>query len=207
MKRDQAIVELGQKLIKELDDRDITAKWMAAHLSELIVRSETNADLEEECRNLILMLWRERRHYPGGDPMQRYARALDAMELLLSTGDPVFEVWMPRRAPREPDEDTISIVRKLKHRTSLLTSMLVKLAVEELGLDKGELAEIADIADPDEETRFLNVLRIVVYDKEKRENQHDTGNQIRESISDLRDVLDDLEAALQQKVSDPKLTN
>lgn len=180
---------------------------MAAHLSELIILSATNAELKTECRDLILTLWRERRHFPGGDPMQRYARALEAMELLLSTGDPLFQIWVPHRTPKEPDEDTISIARKLKHRTNVLTSMLLKLAVDELGLGKEELANIAGIADPDEETRFLNVLRIVVYDTEKREDQDDAGRQIGEAISDLRDVMDDLEAALQRKVIGPKLVN
>ena len=206
-KGDQAIEELGRKLINELDGRDLTAKWMAAHLSELIIQSETNAELKKECRDLILTLWRERRHYPGGDPMQRYARALEAMELLLATGDPVFQIWMPQRTPKEPDGDKISIARKLKHHTSFLTSMLLKFAVGELDLGKEKLAEIADIADPDEETRFLNVLRIVVYDKEKKEDKEDAGKQIVEAISDLRHVLDDLEAALQRKVNDPKLMN
>ena len=206
-KRDQAIEELGRKLIDELDDRSLTAKWMAAQLSELIILSETNAELKKECCDLILTLWRARRHYPGGDPMQRYARALEAMELLLSTGDPVFQIWMPQRTPKEPDDDNISIARRLKHRTSFLTSMLLKLAVVELDPSKEELAEIAGIADPDEETRFLSILRIVVYDEERKEDQEDVGKQIVEAISDLRHVLDDLEEALQRKVNDPKLMN
>ena len=206
-KRDQAIEELGRKLIDELDDRDLTAKWMAAHLSELIVLSETNAELKRECRDLILTLWRARRHYPGGDPMQRYSRALEAMELLLSTGDPVFQIYMPQRTPREIDDNKISIARKLKQRTSFLTSMLLKLALVELGPGKEELAEIVGIADPDDETRFFNVLRIVVDDKGNREDPDDAGRQIGEIITDLRNVLDDLEAALQRRVNDPKLMN
>lgn len=180
---------------------------MAAHLAKLIVLAKGKTALEQECRDLILALWRERRHFPGGDPMQRYARALEAMELLLSTGDPVLKVWMPHRMPKAPDEDIISIARELKQQTSFLTTRLVRLAVEELGLYKNDLAAIADIADPDEETGFLNVLRIVVYDKEKRDDQDDASSQIREAITDLRGALDDLEVALQQPGTDPKLTN
>jgi hypothetical protein len=207
VKRDQAILELGQQLIKELDDRDITAKWIAAYLSELMVLSKTNPELEPECCALILKLWRERRHYPGGDPMQRYARALEAMELLLSTGDPVFQVWMPHKKHKKPDEDIVSIARKLKHNTACLASMLVKRAVEELDLNQEELAKIADIADPNEETRFLNVLKVVIYDKEIQGVQEDLDSKVRDTISDLRGVLDDLEIALQQPVIDPKLMN
>ena len=36
-KRDQAIEELGRKLISDLGERDITAKWMAAYVSEQMV--------------------------------------------------------------------------------------------------------------------------------------------------------------------------
>jgi len=180
---------------------------MAAYLAELIVSAKKDVTLEQECHDLILTLWRERSHYPGGDPMQRYARALEAIELLLSTGDPVFQVLMPHRTPKVPDRDQISIARKLKHHSSFLTSRLVRLVVEELGLDKDGLAEIADIADPNEETRFLNVLRIVIHDKEKGEDEDDARSEIREAISNLRGVLDDLEVALQPPVTDPKLMN
>ena len=37
--------------------------------------------------------------------------------------------------------------------------------------------------------------------------QDDAGSDIREAISNLRGVLDDLEMALQQPVTDPKLMN
>jgi hypothetical protein len=207
VKRDQAILELGQQLIKELDDRDITAKWIAAHLSELMVLSKKNPELEPECCDLILKLWRERRHYPGGDPMQRYARALEAMELLLSMGDPVFQVWMPHKTTEEPEEDNISIARKLKHHTACLASVLVKRVVEELDLDQEKLVKLADLVEPNEETRFLNVLKVVIYDKEKQGAQKDPDSQVRDAIFDLRGVLDDLEAALQQPVRDPKPLN
>ncbi len=180
---------------------------MAAYLSELMVSSEVDATLKQEIPDLILKLWRERRHYPGNDPMQRYEKALASMELLLSTGDPVFQVRMPYKRPSEPDEDKISLARKLKHHTGSLAAMLVKAAVEELDLDQDQLAEIADIADPDAETRFLNVLRIVVYEKENGKDQNDPHGEIREAISDLRLALDELEIVLQREVEDPKRIN
>ncbi|WP_319496012.1 hypothetical protein [uncultured Cohaesibacter sp.] len=207
MKRDQAIEELGLRIIKELDDRDITAKWMAAYLSELMVSSEEDATLKQEIPDLILELWRERRRYPGSDPMQRYERALAAMELILSTGDPIFQIRMPYKAPIEPDEDKISLARKLKHHTGSLTAMLAKAAVKELDLDQEQLAEIADIADPDSETRFLGTLRIAVYEEEKEKDQKDPHSEIREAISDLRLVLDELETVLQEEVKEPKQIN
>lgn len=199
VKRDQAIKELGRKLINELNDRDITAKWMAAYLSELIVLSEENEELKAECRDLVLMLWRERRHYPGVDLMQRYTRALEAMELLLSAGEPVFHIWLPHQAPKLPDEDKVAIARNLKHLAGLLTSMVVRLAVEELGLEKEELTKIADIAEPDAETQFLKILRILVYDTEKREDDDDAGREILEAITELRDALDSLERGIGRK--------
>lgn len=207
MKRDQAIEELGRKLISELDDRDITAKWMAAYLSEQMIASEEDATLKQETADLILKLWRERRHYPGRDPMQRYEKALSAMELQLDTGDPVFQIRTPFEPPNGLNEDKLSLARKLEHHAASLASMLVKEVVAELALDQDQLAEVADIADPDAETRFLNVLKVVVYDKEKGDDQNDPHGEIRETISDLRLALEELETVLQQEVEDPKRIN
>lgn len=139
--------------------------------------------------------------------MQRYENALSAMELQLSTGDPVFQVRLPYTPSSEPDEDKITLARKLKHHTGGLVRMLVKAAVEELELDQDQLAEIADIADPDAETRFLSVLRVVVYEEEKEKDQNDQYSEIREAIFDLRLVLDKLETVFQGKVKDPKRIN
>ena len=206
-KRDQAIEELGQKLISDLEGREITAKWMAAYLSEQMVASEEDAALKQEAADLILKLWRERRHYPGRDPMERYEKALSAMELQLSTGDPVFQIRLPYTPSGEPDEDKISLARKLKNYTGSLAAMLVKAALEELNLDQDQLAEIADIADPDAETRFLSVLRVVLHEEEKEKDQNDQYSEIREAISDLRLVLDKLEAVLQGEVKGAKRIN
>lgn len=206
-KRDQAIEELGRKLISDLDDRDITSKWMAAYLSEQIIASDEDAKFKQETADLILKLWRERRHYPGRDPMQRYEKALSAMELQLSIGDPVFQIRTPFEPTNGPSEDKLSLARKLKHHSASLASILVKEVVSELDLDQDQLAEVANIADPDAETRFLNVLKVVVYDKEKGDDQNDPHGAIREAISDLRYTLEKLEAVLLQEVKDPKRVN
>lgn len=180
---------------------------MASYLSEQMVASEDDATLKPETADLILKLWRERRHYPGNNPMQKYEKALAAMELLLSTGDPVFQIRMPYDPSSEADEDKISLARTLKNHTGSLAAMLVKAAVEELGLDQDQLAEIADVADPDAETQFLNVLRIVVYEKENGKDQNDPHGKIREEMSDLRLALDKLETVLLRVVEDPKRLN
>ena len=85
--------------------------------------------------------------------------------------------------------------------------MLVKATVEESELDQDQLAEIADIADPDPETRFLSILRVLVCEEKKEKDQNNQYSEIREAISDLRIVLDKLEADLQGKVGDPKQIN
>jgi hypothetical protein len=170
---------------------------MAAYLSELMIASRENAALKQEIPELILELWRERRRFPGNDPMQRYEKALAAMELLLSTGDPVFQVWMPSRVQSEPEGDKIGLARKLKHHSGSLVGMVVKAVVKDLDLDQDQLAEIADVADPDAETRFLNVLRVVVYEDEVEKDQSDPYSDIREEIAVLRQTLDELEATLQ----------
>ena len=180
---------------------------MAAYLSEQMIASDEDAKLKQETADLILKLWRERRHYPGRDPMQRYEKALSAMELQLSIGDPVFQIRTPFEPTSGPNEDKLSLARKLKHHSASLASILVKEVVAELDLDQDRLAEIANIADPDAETRFLNVLKIVVYNKEKGDDQNGPQGEIREAISDLRFALDELEAVLLKEVKSPKRIN
>lgn len=180
---------------------------MAAYLSEQMIAADEDVELKQETAELILKLWRERRHYPGRDPMQRYEKALSAMELQLSTGDPVFQIRTPFEPKNGANEDKLSLARKLKHDSASLTSILVREAVAELDLDQDQLAEIADIADPDSETRFLNVLKVVVYDKKKGGDQNDPHEEIREAISDLRRTLERLEAVLLQEVKSPKRIN
>ncbi len=194
-KQRQAVLELGRELIKELDSRDITAKWMSAYLSELIISSKSDPKLEGECRDLILSLWRERRNFPGGDPLERYSRALAAIELLLGTGEPVFQVCMPHNKCDDTEEDKISIARRLKHYMSCLVSALAKEAIKEQRLDEDELLDIAHQADPDDQTRLLSVLRIVICDPTKGSETDRESDAVRETIDELRAAIDDFETA------------
>lgn len=172
-----------------------------------MIASQDDPSLKQETSDLILKLWAKRRHYPGRNIMERYEKALTAIELHMSTGDPVFQVWSSFEPRDRSDNDKVSLARKLKHHTEGLAAMLIKLAVKELDLDQDQLAELADIADPDAETRFMTVLKIVSYEKGNDKSQTDPYSEIRAAISDLRLTLDELEAGLEPEVEEPKRIN
>ena len=177
---------------------------MASYLSEIMMSAEENPDLKMECRDLIISLWRERHRYPGGNPLKRYAGALKAMELLLSIDDSVFQVCIPYKAPDEHEEEKVIIARKLKHYADSLVAILIKTGVEDLDIDQSKLVKIADTADPDAETRLLNILSVEVCERRNQDDRIDVNRKICENISDIRATLTELETSLQRDVDDPR---
>jgi hypothetical protein len=102
LKQSQTIINLGKKLVEEFTfsgRSDITTRWMAHYLAELIERAETEKSaknkrvLQQECCELILKLWDKRSHFKG--KTKPLARLQDALSVLvaLKNKDDNFPQW------------------------------------------------------------------------------------------------------------------
>ncbi len=206
-KQQAAILELGRKLIKDLDSRDLTAKWISTYLSELMVAAETDPTRKTECKDLILELWRERCSIPGDDPLLRYSETLAAMEAFLKTGQPLFEVWLPGNNQESREKNWAVLTRKLRTHADFLTSTAVIQASKADDLLKDELLDIAHLADPDNQSHVLDTLRVLIQGQEAGKNADKESDHTLETIAKLRETLDDFEALYLANRTPPKTVN
>jgi len=94
LKQSQAIISLGKKLVKELsfDDRcDLRTRWMANYLAECMEKAANEKDektkdqLEMKCCDIILHLWKNRKHLPGNArPLASLNDSLTVLSALLA---------------------------------------------------------------------------------------------------------------------------
>jgi hypothetical protein len=93
LSRSKAVLELGKRLVAQLDDRgDLLSTWMAHMVAERIHAAETapperKTAAEEDCAKTILELWNRREAlHPGARPLRelepilRTLRSLDVEE-------------------------------------------------------------------------------------------------------------------------------
>lgn len=85
------ILELGKRIVKELDLEDSVntlGKWMAHYVAEIIYKVE-NCDneteknnLQNECSKLIIQLWKDKKHLPIQEPLSNLKPLLKTLEAL-----------------------------------------------------------------------------------------------------------------------------
>ena len=193
-KQQAAILELGRKLITELGDegaRDLTAKWMASHLAELMAAAESDPSRTGECRDLILDLWRVRRTLPGDDPLDRYSKTLQALETVIGAEPSAIELVLPDFARQPEPKDWASLARRIRRHVKFLSLAAVDFAIEEEGLRRDEFLDIADTADADAQTGLLTLIRLVGVDEGGRRILDENEDKVAEALDDLQRVLDD----------------
>lgn len=104
----EQILELGRRLVKELgldNSTDTLGRWMAHHLSDLILRAETAIGNEKrtaqnEAFDAILAIWRHRSELPDG---KRPFEDLEPIIRTVESLDPEDErprYFRPARPPR-----------------------------------------------------------------------------------------------------------
>lgn len=104
----EQVLELGRRLVKELgldDSTDTLGRWMAHHLSDLILRAETAVGNEKrtaqsEAFDAILAIWRHRSELPDGKrPFEDLEPIIRAVESL-DPEDRTPRYFRPARPPR-----------------------------------------------------------------------------------------------------------
>lgn len=195
------MLELGRKIVEELEERDITAKWMAAHLADLMIQAKSDPSKIEPCSEMILTLWRQRRIFPGGDPLGRYTKILAAIEKQLGVGStsPLFEYVYSSGFDESQGNDWASLANRILRRADLVALAAIDEANEVEGLRKDELLQAADLSDADDQTNALIVFRTVGVDADGNRVFEKEPELVTKAITDLRVALDEFETAYSQK--------
>lgn len=163
---------------------------MAHHLAHVMAAAEMDPSRAEECRNLILQLWRDRRFFPSGDPYERYSNILSALEahLKVQPGFVDLRYFSGRRTPLEQQEWG-ELAQTLRSHVDQLLSLTVLLAAERDDIEDSDLIEIANTAASDTPSRLLRQLQIVLSSDDVEEEGADASDSVTE-------VLDSLQACL-----------
>lgn len=89
LSRSDAVIELGKRLVAQLDDGDLVGAWMAHHIADLMTAVDQASAREKPsasaaCRTAVFELWAHRSTFPRDrrpmqelDPILRALAALD----------------------------------------------------------------------------------------------------------------------------------
>ena len=197
------ILDLGKLLVKELNPEhsvDTLGRWMAHHISELIIEAEKTegkgrADVMDRCCEAVLALWQHARFFP------REHRPIENVEPLLTTIralDPKNQGYFYRsEAQSQIENSTLSEQAKNWLKLSLeidsSARLLIKICLENAANDiteeNSDLIEVARSLDVD--TPITHVLRTLTSEDEKSEEEQKT-EVIHDAIKNLRNRRDKL---------------
>lgn len=132
----QEVLKLGKKLVKEFADHgrsSMTTAWMSHYLAETMEKAEQATDedekkkLEKECSEVILELWRNRRHLPeSARPMNGIKDAI-SMLAALKKEKKDFSIYYPFRIQERSQGwgDFIKKSREYMEKTFAVTMTLM----------------------------------------------------------------------------------
>lgn len=190
------ILALGRLLVIELgleQSVDTLGRWMAHHISELIVEADKTGsdkpDVEDRCREAVLALWKHIRFFPKGQhPIENIEPLLATIQAL----DPENQAYFYQSAAQtQIDQSTLSDEAKnwlelslgIDYSARLLISMCLKNVAQEIAEEKSDLLELARSLDAD--TPITHVVRILTDEQEKSDGEQKV-EVIREAIKTLR---------------------
>lgn len=189
-----AILELGRTLVTQLGDegaRDLTASWMANHLAEVMLAAETDSSRMQACYELILDLWRVRRILPGGDPLERYNKILQALNTVIGTKPSTLELIMPSFTRQTEAKEWSSLARRIQRHVNFLSQAAVDFAIEQEGLRRDDFLDIAHTVDADPQIELLVLVRNMFVDDEGRRVLDGNEDGVAQALNDLQQTLDD----------------
>lgn len=110
---EEAIIKLGEKLVKELDleySVNTLARWMSHYLAELIHnidKAETSQEkklLQEECCDVILKIWSQKENLPIKKPLDDLKPVIEILQVITGKReDNILPRWLGKynKLPRE----------------------------------------------------------------------------------------------------------
>ena len=193
-----AILELGRQIVAEFgegSEHNVTSRWIAHHLAGVMAAARTDPARAEECRNLILQLWRERRFFPSGDPLERYSKILSALEAHLGVhpGFVHLRHFAGKQTPLK-QQDWGELTQTLRRRADRLLSLTVLLAAKSEKINDDDLIGIANTANPDDQSRLLSQLQIVLSFDDADDTSAEASDPVIEALDSLQECLTDYRA-------------
>lgn len=202
------VVALGRLLVKELGlekSVDTLGRWMAHHISELIVEGDKTqgndkSDGEDRCREAILALWNHIRVFPTGH------RPLEKIEPLLATIqalDPENQAYFYQSEAKsqikqstlsDQAKDLLELSLGIDYTARLLIVMCLKYAANEISEEKQDLLELAASLDAD--TPITVVIRTLADEQKISENEQ-KAEDVRAAIKTLRNRRERLRAMVE----------
>lgn len=186
-------MELGRRIIAELDDtstHNVTSRWMAHHLANEMAAAKADPGKAEDCKTLILELWRQRRFFPAGDPFERYTKLLSALEAHLEVHPEYVHIrGFGMRQQSKGEQDWGTLAHSIRSHVGRLLTLMVRLGADSEGLGEDDLISKANKVDPDDQSRLLSVIRIVL-------TSGDGGDESASLPDPVLETLDDLEQDL-----------
>ncbi|QKZ17050.1 hypothetical protein [Streptomyces chartreusis] len=163
-------LELGKEIADSLSESDVLGRWMAHHISDLIIKAENapgpeGDDIRREAATAILALWNQRTEFPSTapPPLGAFEPVFRALERLSEPQDP----WsFYRRFPpgREPSEDDMSAAPLLRIALSLeetvrrVTGEIVALAAQEAVDKEAKWLKLSEHLEEDEQRAARDAL-------------------------------------------------
>ncbi|MCK5240859.1 hypothetical protein KAR34_00275 [bacterium] len=207
-KRYKEVLALGRLLVKELDlekSVDTLGKWMAHHISELIIEAEEangdeKSDIEDRCRGAILALWDHVSVFPRGH------RPLDNIEPILAT----IQALDPQNKAYFHISEAESLIKKstlsdnakewldmsmgIDYSARLLISLCLQKAANEINEKNQELLELVRSLDADTPKTF--VVRFMT-DKQEQSDAEQKKEVIREQIETFKERREQLKTMVE----------
>jgi len=209
LKAQKKIIDLGKAIVKELEldpGVDTLSKWMAHYVAEKIELSKKLAGnkkskVEKECFDIILKLWENRWSIPNKKPFfSDFEPLMETLEKLNPNREipffysPIVQFGLGKNDKKTEItathfDDTLKVDRLAR---SLIFDLLNQ-AVDELELS-GERGELIRNAINHIDHLDSRIIRITSdYNKSKKSQEDETGNEFKEEIENLQSRINNLE--------------
>ncbi|MER7114072.1 hypothetical protein ABT332_06230 [Saccharomonospora azurea] len=191
-------LELGKEIAQDLSDSDVLGRWMAHHISDLIVRAENATgqqalELRRETADTIIRLWAHRSAAPlHSHPIEALQPVMETLARLEQDRPWRFYGMFPTDS--EPDDDTthttlLRFALELENTVRDVVRHIIIVAAEQAAQKEAKWLRLAEHLAEDDERHLLRLIRSM--DHRLRTEHTDTAgtadmNQHVQAISALR---------------------
>lgn len=162
-------LELGKAIADNLSQSDVLGRWMAHHISDLIIQAENTTGAEanrirREATTAILALWNHRAAFSSpAQPLDAFEPVFRALERLSEPHDPwsFYRMFPPGHEPSEDDMVAAPLLRialSLEETVRGVTGEIVALAAQEAADKEAKWLKLSEHLEADEQRAARDTL-------------------------------------------------